>query len=328
MIVVQDPGFATTIQDTGRPGHYRRGIPPSGAMDMESYTLANALVDNKYGSAVLEFTFMGPKLEFTESAAFAVTGGEIPVFVNGQPVQQWRSHSVRKGDVLTFGFMQTGVRGYIAISGGFDVPEFLGSRSTHVNSGFGGLDGRKLRTQDVLHSLPVEVTNTSKVRILDERYIPKYDKHAELRYVPGLFVYRLTEAGRHDFETREWTVTPNADRTGIRLQSNSKAALEFVARDQPFGAGSDPSNVVDAGYPIGAIQVPSGTEPIVLARDAVTAGGYCTVGTVITSDLDLLGQAPTQGKIHFRAISLDEALIARRDRRNRIEKACTSLLCQ
>jgi len=325
MIVVEEPGFMTTVQDAGRPGHYRRGIPPSGAMDMESYTLANALVDNRPGSAVLEFTFMGPRLTFSAPATVAITGGEIPILLNGNPVEPWRSHHVQPGEVLSFGFLQTGVRGYIAVAGGFDVTEFLGSRSTHVNSGFGGFDGRKLHAGDILHLLPPEHASFHAVRKLSAEHVPHRAKDVTLRYVPGLFDYRLTEEGRRDFEEREWAVTPNADRTGIRLSCKNSSALEFVHREQPFGAGSDPSNVVDAGYPIGAIQIPSGTEPIVLARDAVTAGGYCTVGTVITADLDVLGQAPTHGRVRFHAVSLEEAMSARHERRDRIARACESL---
>lgn len=325
MIVVREPGFSTTVQDGGRPGYYRRGIPPSGAMDLESYAMANALVGNIPRASALEYTFMGPRLEFTEPSILAVTGGEIPVFINDEPIQQWRSYSVRAGDVLSFGFMQSGVRGYVAVSGGLDVPLLFGSRSTHVNAGFGGFRGRALLKNDVLLTMPNDGPIVSTARALDERFIPSFSKSVELRYVRGLFAYRLTESGRHDFDTREWTVTPSADRTGIRLQSDIESSLEFVSRDQPFGAGSDPSNVVDSGYPIGAIQLPSGIEPIVLSRDAVTAGGYCTVGTVCTADLDLLGQVQTHGKVRFRPISLDDALDIRQDRRRRVEEACSSV---
>jgi allophanate hydrolase subunit 2 len=146
--------------------------------------------------------------------------------------------------------------------------------------------------------------------------IPTFLDESELRVVIGLCSYLLTEESKEKFLGTEWTVTPDADRTGYRYRGD---VLGFVEREPPPGAGSGPGNVVDINYPMGSIQVPGG-EPIVLARDAVTGGGFATIGTVITADLDLLAQTKTNDKTRFRSVTLDEALQARKQRRQRLEE--------
>lgn len=311
IIEVLEPGFATTVQDEGRPGYYRQGIAPSGAMDLRSYRLGNVLVGNPAGAAALEMTFTGPRLRFPEGGTAAVTGGHLPALVNGEQAPSWTTLHLEPGDELSFSFLESGTRAYLAVRGGLDVSVVGGSRSTHMLIGIGGIDGRALRAGDQLPVGSVPASGDAPTLQVPVHHRPDLAADVELRYVPGLFGYRLTDAGRRDFETRTWTVTPNADRTGIRL-SSTDGQLEFVDAPRPFGAGQDPSNVVDTGYPIGAIQIPSGTEPIVLSRDAVTAGGYFTVGAVISTDLDRLGQCPTRGRIHFLAVTVDEATAARR----------------
>ena len=323
MIEVIEPGFSTTVQDEGRPGYFAGGIAPSGAMDLLAYRLGNGIVGNDAGCASLELTFTGPKIRFDAAAAFAVTGGDLPVFLNGQEVPMWTCLMAQPDDVLHFGFLRSGVRAYLAVLGGIDVPLYLGSRSTHVLCQLGGLEGRKLQEGD---RIPLGEGGVPRLGVaLAARFVPVYQREVELRYVPGLFDYRLTEAGSRQFIDTVWTISPDADRTGIRLTSTNSDPLEFVARDAPFGAGSDPSNVVDAGYPLGSIQIPSGTVPILLSRDAVTAGGYCSVGAIITADLDLLGQGPTHGRLKFTPITMHEALTVRRARAALTREALNSL---
>jgi allophanate hydrolase subunit 2 len=148
-----------------------------------------------------------------------------------------------------------------------------------------------------------------------EQRIPRYSKETELRVIIGLASYRLTEESMEEFLTTTWTVTPDADRVGYRYKGGE---LKFVEREQPAGAGADQANVVDFGYPIGSIQVPGGVEPIVLMNDAVTGGGYATIGTVISVDRDKLAQTKTNDKTRFRSVELDEALRAREDRRRQL----------
>lgn len=320
-IKVLKPGLATTVQDLGRPGYYNIGIPLSGGMDRLSLRAANMLVGNDEGAAVLEAVFMGPELEFTADATVAVTGADLPPKVDGASRDSWTSFAVKKGQVLSFEFLKKGARAYIAVSGGIDVPVVLGSRSTYALGALGGFKGRKLEAGD---ELPVGQGKGAR----DGRSVPANLRRApgnpaELRMVPGLYWHRVTEeAGKHFFADT-WKVAPEADRIGYRFKGGRP--LDFVPRKQPFGAGSDPSNIVDACYPYGSIQVPGGTEPIVLHRDAVSGGGYFMVGTVISADMDLIGQLQPHTPARFVSVDLEGALKARHEREAVIEKIRAAL---
>jgi biotin-dependent carboxylase-like uncharacterized protein len=315
-VKVISPGLATSVQDLGRPGYYHVGIPEGGGMDRFSTRIANLLVGNDPDAAVLEVTFMGPELEFTEPAVVAITGGELPPKVNGDERPTWESFTIKAGDRLSFGYLKAGARAYIAISGGIDVPVVLGSRSTYVLGALGGFEGRVLKAGDELsigegvgkagRSLPVELRGISATP-------------AMLRMLPGIYWHRITEASGKRFFEDTWKVAPEADRIGYRFRGGTP--LEFMPREQPFGAGSDPSNIVDACYPYGSVQVPSGTEPIVLHRDAVSGGGYMMLGVVISADMDRIAQMQPHMPAQFVPVSLDEALAARADRRASLAKA-------
>lgn len=315
------PGLSTTVQDLGRPGYYHIGIPLSGAMDRLAAKAANWLVGNKEGAAVLEAVFMGPELKFTEEATVAVTGAELPPKVDGEVRDTWTSFKVKKGQTLSFDFLKKGARAYIAISGGIDVPVVLGSRSTYALGALGGFKGRKLEAGD---KLPVGKGRAVKEgRSVPEKLRRGPGQPAELRMIPGLYWHRITEAAGKQFLADTWKVANEADRIGYRFKGGKP--LEFVDREQPFGAGSDPSNIVDACYPYGSIQIPSGTEPIVLHRDAVSGGGYFMVGTVISADMDLIGQLQPHTPSRFVEVTMDQALAARRDRKALLAKVREAL---
>jgi biotin-dependent carboxylase-like uncharacterized protein len=317
VIRVADGGFSTTVQDRGRFGMYHIGMPPSGALDDYSFRVANLLVGNDESAAVLETTYTGPKLEFEQEAIIAVTGGEMPPAVDGDERPLWEAFAVKAGQTLSFGILRAGARCYIAIAGGFDVPEVLGSKSTYTLTGLGGYQGRKLTAGDEL-SLGEAAPGSERRagRALDKSHRPTLSRSTELRTIPGLCGYRVKPESMRDFLESEWVVAPAADRVGYRYRG---IELEFVERDPPFGAGSDPSNVVDVGYPIGSIQVPGGVEPIVLLNDAVTGGGYATIGTVISPDRDRLAQTRTHDKTRFDPVTLEQALQARADRNRRLD---------
>ena len=314
-IKVLHQGLATSVQDLGRPGYFHLGIPLGGAMDRLALKAANLLVGNDEGAAGLEAVFIGPKLEFTEDAMVAVTGADMPIKVDGEEKPGWTAFKVKAGQVLTFDFLKTGARIYIAVSGGIDVPLALGSRSTYAIGALGGFKGRPIAIGD---ELPVGTAG----KAVEGKFIPENLRRrpgmpAELRVLPGLYWHRLTdEAGRNFFEDT-WKVAPEADRMGYRFRGGRK--LDFVDRVPPFGAGSDPSNIVDACYPYGSIQVPGGTEPIILHRDAVSGGGYFMLGTVISADMDLIGQLQPHQPARFAPVDMDQALAARRDRAAMIE---------
>ncbi len=311
-IKVRQPGLLTTVQDTGRFGEYALGMPPSGAMDIFSYQVGNYLVGNEEGAAGLEITYFGPELEFTEDAVVAVTGAVMPPKINGEEAPTWETLQVREGDVLSFDYLKNGARSYLAVAGGVDAPVFMHSRSTYTLIGLGGHEGRALKEGDELQLGRARNGEAQIGRRVEDDHIPRYTKETELRVIIGLASYRLTEESMKEFLNVEWTVTPDADRVGYRYRGGE---LGFVEREQPAGAGSDPANVVDFGYPIGSIQVPGGVEPIVLMNDAVTGGGYATIGTVISADRDRLAQSKTNDKTRFRSIELEEALEAREYRR-------------
>jgi len=307
-IKVIKPGLSTTVQDKGRYGYYHVGIPPSGSMDQYSHIAANLLVGNSEDAAVLECTYLGPELEFSEPALVAVTGAELPPRINGNAMPAWTAFAVKAGDVLSFDYLQKGSRAYIAVAGGIDVPVILGSRSTYLLGAFGGYEGRTLKEGDVL---PIGQTsgNGSEGKKVPADLQPLFENEVEIRVMMGMYDHRLTEKGLRTFLDTVWTLTPVADRIGYRYHG---AELDFVPREQPFGAGSDPSNIVDAGYPIGSIQVPGGLEPIILHRDAVSGGGYAMISTVISADMDLVGQSQPNSKTRFVSVNLDEALDARK----------------
>jgi biotin-dependent carboxylase-like uncharacterized protein len=319
-VKVLKPGLATTVQDLGRPGYYHLGIPLSGAMDRFSHRAANLLVGNDEGAATLEAVFLGPELEFQQDATVAVAGAELAPKVNGELRETWSSFAVKKGQMLSFATLKAGARAYIAISGGIDVPVVLGSRSTYALGALGGHEGRTLKAGD---SLPLGSGAGKAGRSLPAALRRMPGAPAELRAMAGLYWHRITEAAQGSFFDDTWKVAPEADRIGYRFRSGHP--LQFVEREQPFGAGSDPSNIVDACYPYGSIQVPGGTEPIVLHRDAVSGGGYFMVGTVVSADMDLIGQLQPHTPTRFVKVDMEGALKARAERRALLAKLHDSL---
>jgi biotin-dependent carboxylase-like uncharacterized protein len=320
-IRVVAPGLATTVQDLGRPGYYHLGIPLSGGMDRFALRAANLLVGNEEGAAVLEAVFMGPELEFSSDATVAVTGAELPPKVDEAAQPTWTSFKVKAGQKLSFDFLKSGARAYIAISGGVDVPVVLGSRSTYALGALGGHEGRKLAIGDTLAIGQAKPAKEGRGVPADLRRMP--GNPAELRAVPGLYWHRITDVAGEAFFADTWKVAPEADRIGYRFRGGRP--LEFVARKQPFGAGSDPSNIVDACYPYGSIQIPGGTEPIVLHRDAVSGGGYFMVGTVISADMDLIGQLQPHTQAKFVKVDMNSPMQSRHDRETALGKVRDAL---
>lgn len=308
VLEIVKPGLATTVQDLGRPGYYHLGIPLSGGMDRYSLKAANLLVGNDEGDAVLEMTFLGPEIRFTAPAVIAVTGAELPVKIDGAEQPAWTTLSVRTGQVLSFGFLKAGARAYIAVAGGIDVPVVLGSRSTYALGALGGFQGRALKAGDVLpvgfarRAVPAGTS-------VDPALRPELKGDAVLRVVTGLYWHRLAEVSQQSFFADRWKVAPEADRIGYRFRGGKP--MEFVPRAQPFGAGSDPSNIVDSCYPYGSVQIPGGSEPIILHRDAVSGGGYFMVGTVISADMDHIGQLQPNQTARFEPVDMEAALTAR-----------------
>jgi biotin-dependent carboxylase-like uncharacterized protein len=321
-IEVQKPGLATTVQDLGRPGYYDVGIPLSGAMDRFALSAGNLLVGNPEGAAGLEIVFLGPVLLFTDDALVAVTGADLPPKLDGARLPAWESFAVKAGQVLTFDFLKHGARAYLCVAGGIDVPVVLGSRSTYALGALGGHEGRPLKSGDKLSvGMPGQVVMPG--RSVPERLRRGTVSTSTLRMMPGLYNHRVTKNALDTFFAEIWKVAPEADRIGYRFRGGTP--LKFVDRQQPFGAGSDPSNIVDSCYPYGSIQVPGGTEPIVLHRDAVSGGGYFMIGTVISADMDFIGQLQPHSPVRFVSVTMEEAIAARHERQQTLAQLRAAL---
>ena len=310
MLRVIKPGLATTVQDLGRPGHYHLGIPISGAMDRMALRSANLLVGNDEGAAALEAVFIGPELAFERDGVIAVTGADMPVKIDGVEQPSWTALAVKAGQVLSFGFLKAGARIYIAVAGGIDVPLVLGSRSTYLIGAMGGHQGRAIQVGDVL---PVGVARPLKLGAsVPPALRRRFGMPVELRVLPGIYLHRITASALDHFFEDPWKVASEADRMGYRFRGGRP--MEFVPREPPFGAGADPSNIVDSAYAYGSIQIPGGLEPIILHRDAVSAGGYFSIGAVISVDMDLIGQMQPNTPTRFVKVDMATALAARGER--------------
>ncbi|WP_323122096.1 5-oxoprolinase subunit C family protein [Burkholderia alba] len=313
-IEVVKPGLATSVQDLGRDGYYHVGIPPSGALDRYASCAANLLVGNPESAAVLECTLLGPQLLFHADALIAVTGAEMTPKIDGASQSGNVALRIRAGSTLSFEYVTGGARAYLAVAGGIDVPVVLGSRSTYTLGAIGGHEGRRLQKGDRL-AIGAPTGAGREGATLPEALRAPLAREVELRVLPGLYHHRLTDASAQTFFDDTWTVGSEADRIGYRYKAGRP--LQFHERAQPFGAGADPSNIVDACYPIGSIQVPGGVEPIILHRDAVSGGGYATIGTVVSADLDLIGQMQPNHQARFVRVTMEGALAARREAQRR-----------
>lgn len=311
MLDVVAPGVQTLVQDRGRAGYMAIGLPPSGPMDYLSHHAANALVGNDPAAATLESVFVGPTLHFRYDSVVAVTGADVDLRIDDVSMPAWTTLPVRAGQVLTVGPARAGARNYVAVRGGIGTPKVMGSRSTYLPSAIGGVDGRELRVGDVLKCADEYGPYPRLGHAVDEALRPSLAPHQEIRVVMGLCRYRFTDVSVEKMLSSDFTIGIEANRVGYRL---SGPPLEFVERDAPFGAGDDPSNVVDLGYPVGSIQVPSGQELICLLRDGVTGGGYATIGTVIGVDIDTLAQMQAPNTVRLVEVDIDHAVAARRSR--------------
>jgi biotin-dependent carboxylase-like uncharacterized protein len=317
VLEVVRPGVLTTVQDLGRPGYLADGIPPSGAFDSAALKLANLLVGNdpgdylvvgrNPGAAGLEMTLRGPTLRAARDTVIAVTGADMAVTVNGKAVSNWAAVPVRAGDEIVMGTARDGLRGYLAVAGGIDVPVVLGSRATNVRAGIGGVEGRPLKAGDRLPAgPPAAASETLAGRRIRPDRVPARTLLTELRVVLGPQDHLFTPGSVRDFLTTDWKLSPTSDRMGCRFIG---PALTFLPRPEhlTFQAGSDPSNIVDDSICVGSIQVPSGLEPIVMGVDGPSLGGYAKIATVISPDLSLLAQVRPGALVRFRAVDADEA---------------------
>ena len=294
-LAIRSPGLLTTVQDGGRYGHQHLGVPVAGPMDAVSYRAANAAVGNPPSAAALEVTLVGPEIEFRQAVRFAVRGAAFALRLDGASVPWDAALVAGAGQRLVFGSRGRGARAYLAVAGGVAVPAVLGSRSTHLGSRTGGLDGRALRAGDVLPVGTAEPFGTLSRRSRSPLRLP--DGGVRARVVLGPHDAHFDRSVVAAFLTTRYFVTPQSDRMGYRL------------RGAPLPRRTE-GHLLSTATPPGAVQVPSGGAPIVLMSDRQTAGGYPRMGTVITADLPLVGQLAPGDWIEFAACDQAAALRA------------------
>lgn len=288
-IEIVQPGLLTTVQDAGRSGFEAVGVPPGGAMDLHSYYLANLLVGNSPEQAALEFTLTGPTVFFPEGGLIAITGAPFECQMDGEPLPLWTALSVPPGRVINIGSAASGLRGYLAVSGGFDLRPVMASRSTLLRAGLGGLEGRAVRAGDILllgdtgtGVVGETVPNELRLRIGEP-----------LRVVLGPQDDYFDPDSIEALLSSSYLVRPESDRMGIRLAGRPLTVI-------------GPSLISDGTVP-GAIQVPADGQPIILGADGQTTGGYPKIATVISADLPLVGQLRPGDQLAFGAVGVVEA---------------------
>jgi urea carboxylase len=310
-MTVVSPGLQTTVQDVaGRTGLWDVGVPPSGAFDEFSAALAQAAVGNTASAAGLEFVVSGPTLSFDRRVFICLTGAATSATVDGRKVKRGVVTVIESGQVLDVGTIEgPGMRGYLAVAGGIDVPVVLGSRATFILGGFGGHDGRPLRAGDRFRigsgrnlNAPIDVAAV----------LPEFENAWTLRVVPGPHGAPdyLSEEGVAEFFVAQWRVDHRADRTGIRLLG----PIPQWSRHDGGEAGIHPSNVHDSAYPVGGIML-SGDTPVVVGKDGPSLGGFVVPAVVIEADLWKLGQLRPDDEVRLLPVTAAAAAGAIAERR-------------
>ena len=319
---VLSPGLLTTVQDEGRPGSRGSGVSSGGALDCHALRIANLLVGNEASAAGLETTLGGLRLQFADTRAIAWCGGRFEVRIGDWPLAAGRPAIVRAGEVLNFGHPDVGCRAWLAISGGVDVPQVLGSRSTDLRGGFGGFEGRALRHADVLPLGTNARRSEQWISALDREgaswlasasWASPAAREPELRVMRGGEWLRFDPDVRTGFLRVPYAVTPQADRMGVRLEG---PPLQY-----------DGPELLSEAVSAGAVQVPPSGQPIILLPDCQTIGGYPKLAHVITVDLPIAAQLRAGDQVRFELVRLAEAhdLLQQREREVALFRAALAM---
>lgn len=290
-----EAGPLTTVQDKGRIGYQKYGMPTAGAMDFFSFNVANLLVGNKDNQAVLEFTMQGMRIEFLQDTAIAITGAEAVPFKNNEPIPMWETIYVHKGSIVDIQRITNGLRGYIAFAGGINVQKVLGSRSTYLRGNIGGFNGRRLISGDLLYiGEPSTKLDFLTVRKLPRLLIPIVKEIEEIRVILGPQSDAFEKESIKTFFESIYEITEQSDRMGYRLKG-------------PVLKHKKGADIISDAIPHGAIQVPGDGYPIILLADRQTVGGYTKIAVVINVDLNKLAQLKPGTKIKFKEVTLEQA---------------------
>jgi antagonist of KipI len=288
------PGLLTTVQDGGRWGLQSHGVPPAGPMDPWSHRMANALVGNGADAATLEVTLKGPELAFDDERIVAVAGAHFAIDVDSQGQSPNTAFIVPAGARLRVGTRRIGARGYLAVTGGFAVPEVLGSRSTHLVGRLGGFEGRALAAGD---SLPLGPPGGPRPRRSGEAALPASDGPTRIRVLPGPHVDKFAPDALSVLQSSPYSLGNDSDRMGFRLGG-------------PRLAHANRADIISDATPLGVLQVPGSGQPVLLMADRQTTGGYASLATVITADIGLAGQLAPGDQIQFEVCTLQDAMAA------------------
>lgn len=310
---VRNPGLHTTVQDLGRYGYQRSGVPVSGALDAESFRLANLLVGNSPAAPALEILLHGPTLEVeADSVRIALAGSETGLELSGSRsgrVPAWQSIRLQRGEVVRVGALEDTACCYLAIEGGLDAPPCLGSAATYGRGGLGGLDGRALKKGDRVAVSAEAAGERDEVRL---RQAPDPGLNCTLRVVLGPQTDAFTDAALETLLSAEFMVSNDVDRMGMRL-------------DGPRLRHAGDFNIVSDGVVTGAIQVPGSGRPIVLLADRQTTGGYPKIATVASVDVPALARRRPGTVLRFEAVEVAEAEQARREREKALRMLAAAL---
>ena len=305
MVKVIKKGLETSVQDyPGRIGTLNQGFPASGPMDSWSFRLANILVGNKTADAALECQFMGPTLKFTDDRTIAITGADMSPKIDGKSVPLWESIEVKANQILELEFATIGARSYIAFAGGINSEPWLGSRSTFHKAGVGGIDGKAIENNQII---PLGKNKKIHPRKIKKSSIPDIskDKNWSIEVVLGPNDDWIDNKGHEIFFKSKWKLQAKSDRTGYRLDG-PKLSFTDKATNKSLENGSEPSNIIDQGYPAGAINL-AGQTPIILVNDGPSMGGFINPYTVPSSAFWKLGQAKPGDSFNFIEVSVEKA---------------------
>lgn len=315
-VEVVKAGLETSVQELpGRIGFWEQGFPPSGPMDLWSFRLANLLVGNDRDTAALECQLLGPALRFSDDRLIAITGADMAPVLDGEPLPMWQTVVVEKDQLLELGAARRSMRSYVAISGGIATEPVLGSRATFHMAGVGGMEGYALKPGQHVPLGPQQTM--PRPRHVPEANRPPFstDRRWIVECVSGPNDDWLTPEAIEMFYASDWKVQSRSNRTGMRL-TGPEFTFAPRATDKRPEHGHDPSNILDHGYPLGAVNL-AGQTPIILVNDAPSTGGFINPFTVASAAFWKLGQAQPNEILRFRQVTVEEAQDLRRalDRR-------------
>ena len=301
ILKVITPGPLSTVQDGGRFGYMSTGFGSGGAMDLRAMRIANILVGNNENDGVIEMTMLGLSAEFTCPSVIALTGADMQPKLNGEEIPMYETVEVQAGDKLTMGAAKQGMRGYLAVAGGFDIDPVMGSQSTNLKVKLGGFQGRKLAAGDQIPlRREADLSQCGHNKCAPENDYPQV---AVVRVMFGPQEDYFTQKGIDTFLSARYNVSGQSDRMGVRLEGEKIENKNGV-------------DIISDGIAYGSVQIPASGTPIIMMADRQTTGGYAKIATVITADLHKIAQAKPGSFIRFRAVTEKEAVAALKEERS------------